>query len=323
MLTAEPPFATPIETVDGVLRGPLRQPRQMLASQEYDGHASIHDDATARKLGFQGGTIEGPTHFSQFAPLGFAAWGERWLREGCLSVQYRAAAYEGEKVRALMKAPGDGQTQAEIWMEREDGLEILRGTASVGREAPPSAVAAKLADLKPCEPKVILRDVAPGLKRPRVRVRMDADARMGALYPFSLRDKLAVITEPSPWYAPDAPQSPWGRAVLPFEMVSVLVHHVAREDPWPVHGPTVDLFTDQEIRMVDGPLFAGEDYELEREVIALSGSRRTETLWVRTSIFRPGEDRLLASMTLALASLRESYADYERDLQRLSAAAGG
>ena len=46
------------------LTGPLRQPRQMLAEQEYDDHTSIHDDETAQKLGFQGGAIEGPTHFS-------------------------------------------------------------------------------------------------------------------------------------------------------------------------------------------------------------------------------------------------------------------
>ena len=52
-------FATEIAENDGVLSGPWRQPKQMLHAQTYDSHASIHDDATARKLGFQGGTIEG------------------------------------------------------------------------------------------------------------------------------------------------------------------------------------------------------------------------------------------------------------------------
>ena len=52
------PFAdTPI------LCGPLRQPRQMLAEQVYDGHKSIHDDAMAADLGLRAGPIEGPTHF--------------------------------------------------------------------------------------------------------------------------------------------------------------------------------------------------------------------------------------------------------------------
>ena len=51
------------------LCGPLRRPRQMLAEQRYDGHKSIHDDATAERLGLRAGPIEGPTHFSQFQPL--------------------------------------------------------------------------------------------------------------------------------------------------------------------------------------------------------------------------------------------------------------
>ena len=32
------------------LSGPYRAPRQMLATQEYGGHASIHDDAMAQDL---------------------------------------------------------------------------------------------------------------------------------------------------------------------------------------------------------------------------------------------------------------------------------
>lgn len=66
------PFETAIEqttsAAGAALAGPWRTPRQMLAAQSYDSHASIHDDATAQKLGFKGGTIEGPTHFSTQAP---------------------------------------------------------------------------------------------------------------------------------------------------------------------------------------------------------------------------------------------------------------
>jgi hypothetical protein len=50
----------------------------MLAAQEYDSHSSIHDDATARKLGFKGGTIEGATHFSPVEMIsvlmGYSTW---------------------------------------------------------------------------------------------------------------------------------------------------------------------------------------------------------------------------------------------------------
>lgn len=317
MTVADAAFSTPIEEHDGVLAGPWRGPRQMLADQEYGGHASIHDDATAQKLGFKGGTIEGPTHFSQFAPLAFAVWGARWFAEGGLSVQYKAACYEGERVRAHLKRPRPGETQVDVWMTREGGDEILRGTACVGSDGPPSSLTAKLAQLKPCDPRVILRDVAQGMTRARVRVQMDGETRMGDLYPFSLCDKLAKITEASDWYEPNGASGPWKRAIVPLEMVSVLLNHVAASDPWIIHGPTVDLFTDQEIQMISGPLFVGEAYDIERTVIALSGSRRTESLWVRTTVFKPGSDHALATMLLSTASLKDSYADYDADRERL------
>ena len=50
-------------------------------------------------------------------------------------------------------------------------------------------------------------------------------------------------------------------------------------------GPVVGLFADQEIRLIDGPLFVGEEYVLRREIVALSESKRTESYWIRTRIF--------------------------------------
>ncbi|MDR3506850.1 MAG: hypothetical protein P4L64_03025, partial [Caulobacteraceae bacterium] len=111
-------FTTPIEDLGEAIAGPWRGPRQMLAAQEYDAHASIHDDATAQKLGFKGGTIEGPTHFSQFSPLGEALWGQRWFAEGCLSAHYRSPVFEGEEVRANIAKPTEGATEAIIRMEK-------------------------------------------------------------------------------------------------------------------------------------------------------------------------------------------------------------
>ena len=74
-------FDTPIAD-DGIsLAGPWRAPQQMLAAQVYDGHVSIHDDAMAKKMGFKAATLEGPTHFSQFAPLLRAPMGRGVVRE--------------------------------------------------------------------------------------------------------------------------------------------------------------------------------------------------------------------------------------------------
>ena len=105
-------FDTKITETAEALIGPWRHPRQMLHAQVYDAHASIHDDVTAQKLGFKGGTIEGPTHFSQFAPLGARLWGQAWFETGCLSAHYRNACFEGEEVQAILSKPLPGTRQS-------------------------------------------------------------------------------------------------------------------------------------------------------------------------------------------------------------------
>jgi hypothetical protein len=311
---SEPAFRTEILERDNLLVGPWRSPKQMLHAQVYDSHASIHDDATARKLGFQGGTIEGPTHFSQFAPLGERIWGQTWFETGCLSAHYRNPAFEGEEVQASIEKPKPGQTVCAIGMTRRDGTEILRGTASVGGDGTETALHRRLGELKPLADPVILADLKVGMKTARQTVRMDFDQHMGDLYPFSLAEKLRVITEPSAYYSQEF--NPWGRAIIPMEMLSVLFQYRAREDKLPVRGPAVGLFADQEIRLLRGPLFAGEDYFTEREVVALSGSRRTESMWVRTTVFG-ADDTPVATMLLNLASIKDSYANYEREHKAL------
>ncbi len=312
-------FATVITETSDSLAGPWRRPHQMLNAQVYDSHASIHDDATALKLGFQGGTIEGPTHFSQFAPLCLSLWGNAWFETGCISAHYRNPSFDGEEVQALLAKPEPGEKQCKVQMVKRDGTEVLRGTASVGHDASLTALDQRLTELKPLADPVILRDVKVGMKTKLQTVRMDFDQNMGELYPFSLEDKLKVITEPSSYYRKDAVSAnPWGRPIIPIEMLSVLFQYRSREDRLPIKGPAVGLFADQEIRLLRGPLFAGEDYQTEREVVALSGSRRTESLWLRTTVFA-NDGSPVAKMLLNLASLKDSYAPYTQEYDQLYA----
>jgi len=310
------PFPTEIETSDTAINGPWRAPQQMLGDQTYDAHASIHDDATAQKLGFKGGTIEGPTHFSQFAPLGVALFGPTFLEQGCVSAHYRNAVYEGEEVQAWAEKPVNGARQVAIWMVKRDGTEVLRGTLSVGEGAGESALSKRLTELGPLAQPVILRDVKLGDRTTRQTIKMDADQHMGDLYPFSLTGKLKKITEPSDWYA-EGEATPWGRAIVPLEMISVLLQYASRRSWFPTKGPAVGLFADQEINLIDGPLFVGETYEIEREVVALSGSRRTESMWLRTYVRRPGEEKIIATMLLNHAVLKDSYAPYAAEQAEL------
>lgn len=293
--------------------GPWRHPAQMLADQEYGGHASIHDDAMAEKLGFRAGPIEGPTHFSQFVPLLASVWGAAWYERGCLSAHFQNMVVEGEGVRAIIERPVAGGRIVRIRAEKEDGTPVLSGTASLGDAVghhPDSELDARRAALRPAGKLRILEDLHVGMKgRHGETVRMDFDQHMGALYPFSLCDKLARITENSPWYDPaTAAASPWGRAIIPLEMISVLAEYSSHQAGWPVKGPAVGLFADLEIRLVDGPLFVGESYRLDREIVALSESKRTESYWVRTRILDPERDVVKAVVLLNHATLKDSYA---------------
>ena len=298
-------FDTPL-----AIAGPLRHPRQMLGDQEYGGHASIHDDAMAEKLGFRAGPIEGPTHFSLFPPLLERIWGRAWYEQGCISSHYLNMVVEGEAVRAFAEIPPEGARMTRVWAEKADGTPVLEASASLGPDAGPTLLEQRMAGLRPSGRLLILEDLKVGMTGARDEVvRMDPDQHMGALYPFSLNQKLAAITETSPWYS-DAAASPWGRAIIPLEMISVLAEYSSRQAEFPVKGPAVGLFADQEIRLIDGPLFVGEDYVLRREIVALAESKRTESYWVRTRIFDASGQRQVAEMLLNHATLKHSYAGY-------------
>ncbi|HET6334982.1 MAG TPA: hypothetical protein VFG30_17275 [Polyangiales bacterium] len=290
--------------------GPLRRPHQMLANQEYAGHTSIHDDAMAEKLGFRAGPIEGPTHFSQFVPLLAHIWGRAWFERGCLSAHYQNMVVEGEEVRAFAALPAPGATHTDAWAQKADGTLVLSASASIGPDHGATLLEQRVAKLTPPEKLLILADLRVGMTGAVDEpVRMDADQNMGALYPFSLNQKLARITENSPWYS-DPASTPWGRAIVPLEMISVLAEYSSAKAKFPVKGPAIGLFADQEIRMIDGPLFVGEDYLIRREIVVLSESKRTESYWVKTRIYDASGKTLKAEMLLNHASLKHSYAGY-------------
>jgi hypothetical protein len=299
-------FDTPL-----AICGPLRQPHQMLATQEYGGHTSIHDDAMAAKLGFAAGPIEGPTHFSQFVPLLAHVFDKAWFERGCFSAHYQNMVVEGEQVRAFLQLPAAGATRTRAWAQKADGTEVLEASASIGPDHGPTLLEERMAKLRAPERLLILADLRVGMKGvDDERVRMDADQNMGALYPFSLNQKLERISERSTWYS-DAAASPWGRAIIPLEMISVLAEYTSPKAKFPVKGPAVGLFADQEIRMIDGPLFVGEEYVIRREIVALSESKRTESYWVKTRIYDARGEQLKAEMLLNHASLKHSFAGYQ------------
>jgi hypothetical protein len=151
-------------------------------------------------------------------------------------------------------------------------------------------------------------------------VSLGFDEPKGKLYPFSLNDKLKMITEPSPWYTREGgPASPWGKAIIPIEMISVLTQYTSHDAGFKARGPAVGLFAALEIKLIKGPLFVDQPYVLEREIVALSQSKRTESNWIKTSIFDPATRELKAEVILNSATMKDSYARYAEDAKALGA----
>jgi hypothetical protein len=292
------------------LSGPLRSPVQMLAEQRFDEHASVHDSDMAASLGLAGAPIEGPTHFSQFDPLAVTLWGRLWFEHGCISCHFRNMVVEGEQVQA--SAVTNGPRTARIEAHKSDGSPVLSGTASIGPEHSGTELDRRRAEQRAPGTLFVIDRLEVGMRRHDGVASMTFSEANGDLYPFSLAEKLARITEPHPWYTPEGgSSSPWGRAIVPMEMISVLAHK--SETRWPVRSPAVGLFLDMEVRLLAGPVFVDEEYTVEREVVGLSQSRRTESYWTMTVLSSAASGRPVASVLLDSGVFKESYPGYPTD----------
>jgi hypothetical protein len=292
------------------LTGPHRAPVQMLAEQENDGHLSIHDSATADSLGLAGAPIEAPTHFSQFDPLAFTLWGPDWFERGCISCHFRTMVVEPELVQAT--ATTSGASMARIEAHKFDGTPVLSGTMSIGPDHGTTELDARRAAQGDPGELFIVDRLHQGMALDEGTTSMSFDERNGPSYPFSLAEKVAKITEPHPWYTPHgSASSPWGRAIIPLEMLSVLTNKVGRG--WPVRSPVLGLFLDLEVRLINGPVFVDQDYALRREILGLSQSRRTESYWTLNTLTDTSTGDVAATVLIHSGVFKESYPGYPRE----------
>jgi hypothetical protein len=280
-----------ITVSDGTIIGPLR--RSVNQAQSVRG--SIHNDAVATKLGFRGGTVAGSIHLELFPPLLLEAFGPRWFERGTLSMNFRNATTDREPVRAKVAQPAleakDAQVAATV--ERDDGMLVAEGTASVGDPDEQSELLQldvsrfASADLK------ILADTKPGDVIDEIEVAMPAEVQTA---------RLNVITEPLEWYRES---SPWGGPVAsPATIVHFLYAHPAR-----VIGRNaanaVGLFGAIEVRHIGGPLVLDETYRVGGEVVAVGESPKTEYVWFESHADTL-DGRRIAEMRMQLRWMKAS-----------------
>ena len=260
--------------MNDVIRGPVRHPLNM----SIDAKGSIHDEATAKQIGFRGGTVAGDIHLDQFAPLLVEAFGLQWFETGCLSMHFTYATTDGEPVVAFVQRPGPGpDAQVRAWMETPEGVKVCEGTASVGTPAELSALSAR--DRRPVDPSTlfVLRDVTVGELLTMCKLTPRGNEQ---------RERIArgIITEPLDWYVHG---SPWGGPIASPLTTAQLLHWepvqpLARRLP-----PVVAMFGAIEIRYRNGPILLERTYEVTGSVLDISDSPKTEVLWYDTVATNP------------------------------------
>lgn len=284
---------------NGVLIGPYRHARNLAQ----DAKGSIHDDNTASKLGFRGGTVAGSIHMEQFPPVLMRAFGQRWFETGSLSCYFRNATIDNERVRPLVQLPpGDaGDSQINVWMERDDGLQVLEGTASSGLADETSMVRRKLAEPRDVGEMRILTDMHVGQKLPAVPSRVRSDNTEVAA-------RIKVVTEPLDWYSG---ASPWGGPVLNPGLV---VHAMIPVQQGMSARRAVGLYGAIEIQHHKGPVFADHDYEVDGEILAFGTSPKTEIVWFQSFLREPAGAPdggiLVASMIMMLRFMKASSKEW-------------
>lgn len=262
------------------------------------GAGSIHDDQTAEKLGFRGGTVAGDIHMNQFPPVLLEIFGDEWFRSGNLSLNFKAATVDGEQVQVFAEKLAPGATQTRVWMERDDGLLVCTGTAAIGDH---SRSELRSRDLRPCDPGElrILRNLAPGMSLGDYEVVLDPAKQFERYDNGLISDPLSVYRTAGQWGEPVAApctfvQYMWGP---PTEFIR------------PQLSRAVGLFGAIEIGHVNGPLLVNAPYQFHSEVVCVGQSPQTEYFWFDTTASRPDGD-LVATFRMMLRFMKSSSADY-------------
>ena len=101
---------------------------------------SIHDDAKARELGYQGGFVPGPTVLGYMLRVLRESFGEDWLTSGEFEGRLRRPTYAGIEVTVtgrVVEEPSTengGRVAVELRVLGPDGAVTASGKASCRRE---------------------------------------------------------------------------------------------------------------------------------------------------------------------------------------------
>jgi len=275
---------------DGALLTPFYEVINVHADQA----GIIQSDETARRVGFQGGVVRGTTHVAQFPRVLLAAWGQRWFEVGGFAAMFIKPTMHGDRVRIGLQEPElDGaDEQVQLWVEREDGLHLVNGTAQLGD--PPGASLARQMVLNThgADECRILAGHEVGKVTERVAVRLDS-AKLAA--------EPAMPMAPADWYAT---ASPWGGPIANPAQVPNAAGVSSGGLGLRMEG-VVSMLGAQEVKFEAGPVLLDHDYVSESELVAIGSSPKSEYSWHESRLLEP-DGTLIAKTLTQMRHLKKS-----------------
>jgi hypothetical protein len=278
-----------------VINGPLWAARNWSADA---GAGSIHDDATAADLGFRGGTVAGDVHMNQFPPVLLTVFGNEWFERGNLSLGFKNATVDLEKVQVFAEARQPGADSVKVWLEREDGLLVAAGTAAVGDH---SKSELRQKDYRACDPQElrILKRLEPGMSLGEYDIHTSPNKQFQ-------RYDTNVISDPLSWYRE---ASPWGGPVAAPCTILEYLWAYPMQGLRPFIGESVGLFGAIEVGFEHGPFLMNHDYRLTSKVLCVGQSPQTEYVWYETHASNSENERV-ATMLMQSRVMKASSPEY-------------
>jgi hypothetical protein len=228
------------------------------------------------------------------------AFGKRWFERGTISMYFLNATTDREAVRAFVKQPPADATdaQVDIRIERDDGMRVAEGTASIGSPEEPSALLRRPLDRFDAGDLRILGGLKVGDQFDECDAFLTKDA---------MAERMKVITEPMEWYAKP---SPWGGAIAtPAAMVQLLYSQSIATLRSKL-GRAVGLFGAIELRNINGPVMVEHPYRVTGNIVALGQSPKTEYMWFETAL-NEADGKRVAEMRMLLRFMKASSPKYK------------
>ena len=234
------------------------------------GVGSVHNDETAQDLGFRGGPVRADNHMNQFVPVILDMFGHQWFKSGHLSLDFKSATLELEEVQVFANRPNSDASQTSVWMQRDDGTVVCKGTAGIGETSNTELRTKEVRQTDPEDLK-ICRNLTVGMDLGTYEIEMSAA-------PQFERYDIGQISDPIKAYR--EPEAFDGIVACPSTYLELLWRAPTVEGLGP-HLPEgfVGLFGAIEICNVNGPLLLDRTYTVTSNLVAVGETPKTEFVW--------------------------------------------